>query len=824
MAKEFVVQVGPGNTGVGEKTTIASWESAVQSDLTDAQTRVYTHGGITGTIADAATVTGQNNGYQATVRICTTGQIMVFHDTAAETFEADEQVQVDGSNHVSVDSGDGGGDTVIAVAEGSNTSTTADNSLTLAGWGTDGTNRVIVRAAGGDEAVMPFDTSRYYITSATYNLRLDEFCDIQGIQLDCQTVSFGSAVNINASGGLTGLSGLVTLDSCLIKGDVGASTSAGGVSCGYAASGTLEVHLLNCVIFDFPNANCYGVFKKSPWTVRVSNCTIYNCETGLDGNAAYIIAKNCICECDFGFSIDQEATSTHNLFSAVPSTKIAAGVTYSTGATTSDGSGSGKLIDSGATFVTDGVVVNSIIKSGPGGAPSYTYVTAIDSETQLSVNVGVANSQAYSVFTNRYGSATFDDAAGADFHLDAADTNARAQATDLSGDTPPVTDDFDGDARAAWDVGADEGIVPPTELTVYVDPGGTGDYTSVQAAIDDDFGLASSDLVSLNRFVRVWSRCTNGGADEHLWCNRFTTDATHDIIFDVEVAYRHAGAVVTSGNVARLSETTDAPVVIQDDNVTVRNFSVDLLSTAGGWASCFYADSDSVLFENCVGLTTGAGIENYGFYVKMSGGSSIKFRNCSISMQSSAYHYGIYESATHTGTAIFHNCSISCNEMGYLARAGSGVTVRNCVIWADTTGSGTLAAGTTNNAFKTAAGLGSYSWVDYSAKTTTIVYRDVTTGDLRTFTDWVGQDGTNLYAHADLPVVADFVGTARPSSGAFYLGAHVPLEVSLIDWGRREGLGLYSKRNTAVGPFELRDDYVGWGLGQMFDPKRGGGI
>jgi hypothetical protein len=753
VASEFVVQVGPGNTGVGEKTSFETWEAAVQADLTDAQTRVYTHGGITGTISDGATLTGQNNSYVATVKICTTTQVMVVHDTAAETFEADEQLQVDASNHVSVDSADGGGDTVIAVAECSTTGASDSSAVNkiLDGWTVDSTNYVEIRAASGHEAVLSgWDTSRYRLATVVsvgtaWGLLVEEpFTVVRGLQVELTGVANGNmrcihlGSGVGASGAdvfacycrydVTGVGGgsqnIFNVDvngyftDCI--GDISTYTGTGGVVGRMGNSSTAKFY--NCVAYGNNNVN-YGFNTSS------NNCTL----------------KNCV--------------SFNNV------------VDFSTASSTIDYCAS-----------DDGDGTNS--------------VTPADWST------------------------VFEDHANGDFRRKAADRDLYRAGVGPATDSDVNTTDMNGDARSGTvcEIGADE-YPPASATTVYVNPDGSGDYITVQAAIDDDFGLSGSDLITVNTAVSVLCQCGDGTADTHLWCNRFTTDDTHNIVFDVESDYRHEGAVVQTGNVYRLSDTTDEPIKIEDDNVTVKNFVCVLASTAGSYSAAIRLAGDAIQAENCVCLVTGTGAENYGLHVDTSGGGTIKVKNCTFSLQSTATHYGAYEAASPTGSAFVHSCSFACTDEGYNAQSGSGLVMKDCILWADASGSGTLAAGSTYNAYKVVAGLGSYNWVSYVNKGS--MFRAAPSGDLRTYTDWIGRDGTNLYADSDLAVTDDLVGTARPNSGNFYIGAHVPLRSSIENPTWYEGLG--RRLGGVRGPFRLRRDFAGWALGQMFDPKRGAG-
>jgi len=151
------------------------------------------------------------------------------------------------------------------------------------------------------------------------------------------------------------------------------------------------------------------------------------------------------------FSVGTASTSSgQNISEDTTGSNMDWGGTWSAGTTTS--TTSNKLVDSGATFITDGVLVGSWVKNTTD--TSFAYVTAVDSEIQLSLSGDIMTSEeAYTIYKNMYRVPTFVNEAGDDFHLDSTDTAARGSGKNLSG---IFTTDIDGDTRSAWDIGADE--------------------------------------------------------------------------------------------------------------------------------------------------------------------------------------------------------------------------------------------------------------------------------------------------------------------------------------------------------------------------------
>lgn len=144
----------------GDYTTLTAWEAAVQCDLTAATTKVFTHGGITGTIADNTAVTGATSGATGTAVHATATQILI--KSISGTFQSGEQIRVDVSNYVT--SSDTGY-SPIAVAEGYNDwPTSLNDSVTIAGWTTDADNfvMVVIPESQSHRGKLKDDVSSYY--------------------------------------------------------------------------------------------------------------------------------------------------------------------------------------------------------------------------------------------------------------------------------------------------------------------------------------------------------------------------------------------------------------------------------------------------------------------------------------------------------------------------------------------------------------------------------------------------------------------------------------------------------------------------------------
>ena len=86
-ATEFICTIK--NTG-GDYSSLNDWQTSNQCDLTSAQTKVFYHQGITGTIGDGVTVTGLTSSATGTATHVTSNQILI--KNISGTFQAGEQV------------------------------------------------------------------------------------------------------------------------------------------------------------------------------------------------------------------------------------------------------------------------------------------------------------------------------------------------------------------------------------------------------------------------------------------------------------------------------------------------------------------------------------------------------------------------------------------------------------------------------------------------------------------------------------------------------------------------------------------------------------
>lgn len=281
---------------------------------------------------------------------------------------------------------------------------------------------------------------------------------------------------------------ITNIRNCIVSvGTISANdTATTGIKLREGSSGDSTHNVYNNIVYGFKGSsanNCRGIYvsTSSFRTIYANlfNNTIYGCDNGIYADTSgtssiwNIVARNNIfndCSIDVNLNLTNSPTvnignSRANITDNTPSATFAFGVVADSG--TTDGVAANKLIQSGQNFLTT-VVVGQIIKNTTD--TNYTYVTAVDSDTQLSINDDImANGENYTIYINMYGSVTFvNETAGSEnLHLGSTDTVAIDKGTDLGNGAWDT--DIDGRDRDTeddtWDIGADEYVfLPPRGL------------------------------------------------------------------------------------------------------------------------------------------------------------------------------------------------------------------------------------------------------------------------------------------------------------------------------------------------------------------------
>lgn len=234
---------------------------------------------------------------------------------------------------------------------------------------------------------------------------------------------------------------------------IGNATSTGGITGIYAYNGSFVGNkIYNNIIYDFKNTTPsagYALYIRVNTTNYIYNNTIYNNYVAFSnpGGEALVFSNNLLND-----NISNDVTgsalsssSTHNVGNKTTS-ELAFGVQADSGNCDGIGADANKLRDTGQNFQTT-VQVGCIVKNTTD--TTYSYVTSVDSDTQLTLNDDIMDDgEDYIIYTNMYGTVTFKNEGGDDFHLAHNDTVAKNKGTDLSSDANlPIWNDIDRQGR-----------------------------------------------------------------------------------------------------------------------------------------------------------------------------------------------------------------------------------------------------------------------------------------------------------------------------------------------------------------------------------------
>ncbi len=276
MATEFIHSL---RAAGGDYTLGSTWEGNLQSDLTAAASKVFSHGGITGTVSHGATVTGQTSSATGTVTgVVTSTQIYL--TSISGTFQSGEEFRVTAGN--SVTSSDAG-DSCLPVLECYNDwASGLDDKIKIdTSWTTSATNYPTIRAAAGHAHRGIPGTGFHIRKSDNFGILIDsdvdhvhlEYLDVDntstnansvgvafsnktGHLIGCLVSAGGTAVTqigdesvlrtsiaYDATDGLAMVSnsGSITVDNCI---------AANNSDEGFRQNGTATVNLRNCIAFN----------------------------------------------------------------------------------------------------------------------------------------------------------------------------------------------------------------------------------------------------------------------------------------------------------------------------------------------------------------------------------------------------------------------------------------------------------------------------------------------------------------------------------------------------------------------------------------------
>jgi hypothetical protein len=436
------------------------------------------------------------------------------------------------------------------------TSGTADTSkTTFVGWTTQSGNyiQIITPESHRHEGSWDISTYRYEITDyggSAFSIQ-ENYVRIEGLQIRTPSVNSDYDYVVVFSG--LDVANDIRIEKCILRGADSGSYIQYGIS---VVDTDAIVKIGNNIVYDIENGGSnVNPCVYSTGTSYVYNNTFIGGYCGIsDGSSALMTAINNICQ-DAGVRSFYDQMNANSGYSVVEEadTNTAHGTTHKTGTVTS--ASTGKLVDSGGGLSS--IPIGAVVKDA--SDLTYSYVTAIDSDTQLSLNNDIFDlgNENYSIYTNKVGTVNFD---GSTYLLDSKDDVAIFKGTNLYADSNfPITDDVLENSRGSsstdfFDIGAHHSL----EYAKVVDPdSGTGyDYTSLNTWNSNE--QADLQVSGLNKISVATCRCTGGTADTAaLTLSGWTTAIAGYIKIwtDPSESYRCFG-VYTTGNYYRY-EITD---------------------------------------------------------------------------------------------------------------------------------------------------------------------------------------------------------------------------------------------------------------------------
>lgn len=239
-----------------------------------------------------------------------------------------------------------------------------------------------------------------------------------------------------------------------------------------------------------------------------------------------------------------------------------------------------------------------------------------------------------------------------------------------------------------------------TLFSTIIDPGGTGNYLSLNAAEAAHFGTSGANFVSNNEYAECEGRCTNGAADTaYAVLAGQTCDATRNYTVFSTGTYKHANTWPSSGNKYRLSRTGGNNVYMGAAYITLRGLAVAPNPTGNGQIGIQTNGGNYGTIEDCVVTVLNTthfaltGVQILGinpeFYVI----------NSIIYGWSKAGYNGLQVNSSAANAVRLYDNTVVYNANGVLRTNGLVIAKGNIAFGNTTDWSGIFAAGTTVNGY-----------------------------------------------------------------------------------------------------------------------------
>ncbi len=519
---EFVSIIDPDNGAGTDYTSLTSWESSVQVDLTAFTTKVIAGSMTAGSIADGVAITQTTSGATAVAVHAAATQMLVKSIVGTPNGTNTWYPTADGNDSTNAWTPTNAGDPAIAVAKCRSTSSTADiTKFTIDGWTTSADSYIKIYT----------DPAESYRHDGTYNTAKYRMEAASGADFDGVIIIRENYVRIEGlqfqltnSGGNLSTSAIYMVDQTspsdiliknnIMKGVISAANSEGrGI---YGNDADITATITNNIIYDFVNsatANNAGIGTALGGTYNIYNNTLVDNFEGIDVDAGTVVAKNNL------VTGSGDANAYIGTF--------AVGTNYNaTNGTDAVGQGANNRISQTFTFLNEG---------------------------------------------------------SDNFHLAAGDTGAKNQGTDLSGD---FTDDIDSTTRSGtWDIGADDDppvsgpvisslTVAPSAgilkvgstITMTIDANATG-YTESVITVNSKDVTGFTD-VGDTTYTVVY---TIAEGDTNVSSGNLTASVVLDDGVNTNTPFTTVGAntVVIDANSPAISSVTGSSIYVANDTITI---------------------------------------------------------------------------------------------------------------------------------------------------------------------------------------------------------------------------------------------------------------
>jgi len=236
----------------------------------------------------------------------------------------------------------------------------------------------------------------------------ENYTRIKGLQIHLNTSS-NWVLNIYVKKNSVDITG------CRIEKNILCNTSSGsnmtGIDVEPLGGGTPTIYIINNIIYDFDIAGI-SAYVDTGYTINsyIYNNTVHNCGIGIRtgagaGTEIYYLKNNIVNDCTDDFNGTMHSSSTHNVTDTTGA-EGAWGIQADSGNCDGIGADTFKLRDTGQNFTTT-VQVGCIVYNSTD--TTYSYVTVVDSDTELTLNDDIMDDgEDYVIYTNMYGAVIHD--------------------------------------------------------------------------------------------------------------------------------------------------------------------------------------------------------------------------------------------------------------------------------------------------------------------------------------------------------------------------------------------------------------------------------